>query len=148
LKGLVPFFNLGGIENMEPSQDMLDTVVKVCEGNPGALNIMMSMITAADPASAVILMPMFEKLKESGLGGSHLYCLQNDICEGRETSFFILLAGFYWDFVPLERMKKYAEQGELRQPADPPIDWTDLSNNVLGKVIAMTEEKFAMKEMN
>lgn len=62
-----------------------DILVKMCDGNPGALNALISILKSGekiDPDSAMGGLGAILYLDSWGIYGSDIYVLNNDICKG------------------------------------------------------------------
>ena len=70
-----------GKEQLTPDMSTMDMIMTMCEGNPGALNVIMQMMN--DPRSFMDIL-LCDSLD---IRGSKLYMLFNDCC-GRDTDKF------------------------------------------------------------
>jgi hypothetical protein len=70
-----------GKERINASMTALDMVVTMSEGNPGAINVVMTMLSNPDLAPFLLLCDTL------GIRGSRLYMLHNDCC-GRNNEKF------------------------------------------------------------
>lgn len=72
-------------ERISINDSMQDIVVKMCEGNPGAMGVLMDMLekgAAIDPDSALSGgLGSILQLDAQGIYGTDIYVLNNDICE-------------------------------------------------------------------
>jgi len=77
-------FEKGHKERIELTDTLPDILMKMSEGNPGAVNTMMAMITEGkriDPDSALGEFSGLLSLDSIGIYGSDIYILWNDICK-------------------------------------------------------------------
>lgn len=72
-------------ERIKLTDSTMDIMVKMADGNPGAVNVLMQMLTDGakiDPDSALGGLGAILSLDSHGIYGSDIYILNNDICEG------------------------------------------------------------------
>lgn len=69
-------------ERIKLTDSTLDVVVKMCEGNPGAMNVLMEMLISnnIDPDNGLGGLGAILMLDSLGIYGTDIYVLCNDIC--------------------------------------------------------------------
>jgi len=81
-------------ERIEGSDSMLDVIVKMVEGNPGATNVLAQVIEATpmiDPDNAFGGLGVMMSLDTYGIYGSDIYVLFNDKCDSDIRKFLMIL---------------------------------------------------------
>ena len=70
-------------ERIKLTDSTMDVVVKMSEGNPGAMNVIMQMLTAnnIDPDNAMGGLGALLLMDTYGIYGTDIYILNNDICD-------------------------------------------------------------------
>ena len=61
---------------VQPSDTVKDAIIKIAEGNPGALSILMKMFGLLNPTDAVI---MVAHLDDMDITGSLIWCAYKDV---------------------------------------------------------------------
>lgn len=80
-----------------------DMVVALCQGNPGALNILIGLIQD-NPINVLY----FKLLDAFGIYGTELYVLVSDKCDRKMTMFLKVLHAVSFDRIPVERLQAIA----------------------------------------
>ena len=90
---------------------IVDGLVKMAEGNPGAINAMMSVITHGDeidPQSALGSFGTILSLDTHEIYGTDIYVLFNDQCNSNVRCFLMLLRAVQLGFFSEDRLQSIA----------------------------------------
>lgn len=91
------------MSKIELSDNTMDVVVKMSEGNPGAMNAIMEMLkpenNEIDPDSVMGGMMKILALDTLGIYGSDIYILHNDICDRNMVKMFAVLRAHQLGFL-------------------------------------------------
>jgi len=77
------------------------SIAKMCDGNPGAMNVMMEMVQSndIDPSAFMGGLGKILSLDTLGIYGSDIYVLHNDICQGNMILTFAVLRSHQLGFL-------------------------------------------------
>jgi hypothetical protein len=81
-------------ERIGANDTLKDTLIKLAEGNPGAINVMMQIVNKAaiiDPDSALGPFGCLLNLDSFGIYGSRIWMLYKDVCDEDITKTIALL---------------------------------------------------------
>jgi len=113
---------------IELNDSVVDAVVKLVEGNPGAMQACMCLIDNAeriDPQSALDPYGPLLSLDTHGIYGSAIYVLWNDKCDRDPRKMIMLLRSVQLGFLPVEKLKEMAED-QLRQVNLTDDEWAEV----------------------
>lgn len=70
-------------QRIELTDNTMDVIIKMSEGNPGAMNVLMQMLISnnIDPDNAMGGLGAILLMDSFGIYGTDIYILNNDICE-------------------------------------------------------------------
>ncbi len=100
------------------SDTPMDVMVKMADGNPGALQAMMKIIEEAeqiDPQAALGGIHQIMMLDTYGIYGSSIYVLWSDKCKQNVRDLLVLLRATQLDFLPQTKLNAMAadQRGEV-----------------------------------
>ena len=114
----------------------IDIVMKMCEGNPGAINVIMEMLNTEnnkiDPDSLMGGLIKILSLDDMGIYGSDIYVLYNDLCDKQVVKVFALLRGHQLGFLDTSTLKNACSKQD--RSGKKMIDFKYVYNNVLNEL--------------
>jgi hypothetical protein len=90
---------------------MMDVMVKMSEGNPGALTCLMGMMQKSDWYGGMDSLAAILSFDTIGLYGSNLYMLWNDCCDRDLTKLELVLRNWQMGNLSAEEIHKNISQG-------------------------------------
>lgn len=67
---------------MDENDPIKERIIDLCEGNPGALTVLIQMVQAAQVMGQTYTLPfLFDYMKEQGLTGPEIWILFKDECD-------------------------------------------------------------------
>jgi hypothetical protein len=94
--------NLPSKNRLSLTDDPKSGIMKMCDGNPGGLNVLISLMTETgkiDPDSALGGWGCLFDLDEMGIYGSHIWILYKDVCGENLTNLVGLLRAYQLGFI-------------------------------------------------
>ena len=83
------------MERIKLNDNLIDVVMKMSDGNPGAINVLMQLmqpdIAIIDPENLLGSMGVILMLDSIGIYGTDIYVLMNDICENNMVKFVTVI---------------------------------------------------------
>jgi len=91
------------MNRVQLTDNTVTVITKMCEGNPGAMNVMIEMLDSKsnyiDPDAFMGGMGKILSLDSLGIYGSDIYILHNDICERNMIKTFAVLRAHQLGFL-------------------------------------------------
>lgn len=91
------------MSRIQLSDNVVTSITKMCEGNPGAMNAMMQMVqpesNEIDPDAFMGGMGKILSLDTLGIYGTDIYILHNDICDRNMVKMFAVLRAHQLGFL-------------------------------------------------
>lgn len=108
--------------NLEDS--MQDAVIKMSEGNPGALTVLVSILSSdsIDPDNGLGGLGVILNLDSLGIYGTDIYILHNDICEGDIVKTLAVLRAVQLGFFSGDLLKATSHAQDRSGKALVPVD--------------------------
>ena len=106
-----------GEERIKLTDTLLDVMVKMSDGNPGAINAIMELTKinkAVDPLSAFGPVSTLLGLDSAGIYGTFLYVLFNDICERNPVKMIAVMRAVQLGIIPVELVKKASNRQDRK----------------------------------
>jgi hypothetical protein len=100
------------------TDNTLGAVVKLADGNPGAITALFEIMKAApivDPQSVMRELGVLLSFDTHGIYGASIYILWNDVCKRDARSVLVLLRSVQLGIIPESELKSAAED-EFRSP--------------------------------
>lgn len=122
-----------GKERIQLSDSMMDIVMKMSEGNPGAVSVLAQLLKEngrIDPDSALAEIGTILHLDTAGIYGSKIWMVYKDICGEDITSMIGLLRG---------AQLGYISDRDINKALDQP--YASLGAGVLEDVLAKVRER-------
>lgn len=132
------------------NDSMIDVIVKLSDGNPGAATALMELIKytpVIDKDSALGSWgPLFD-LDNLDIYGPNIYVLWNDQCLRNAQRFILLLRSVQLGLFPRERLKTISED-QMRSSIIPGEEFEELEKQVLEQLPDfMSKEEFEKLEV-
>ncbi len=123
-------------ERIELTDNGQDMVIKMCDGNPGAITALMGLITAdhsIDPQSMLGILGPILSLDSYGIYGSSIYILWNDQCDRNTHKLIVLLRATQMGIFSDEVLKELAAD-QTRNNIITDIEWTTMVQELNDKL--------------
>ena len=120
------------MSRIELTDDTQDILVKMSEGNPGALSAMMEILKHGeeiDPQGFMGAMGSILILDTWGIYGTDIYVLWSDKCKRDVRQMLMLMRATQLGFFPNSRLKEMASD-QMRQVNLDETEWDELDNKV------------------
>ena len=120
------------MSRLEITDNMLNIFTKMSEGNPGALQALMSLNNEAeeiDPQNALGGLGFILSLDTYRIYGSNIYILWNDKCLNETRKFVLLLRATQLGIFPHLKLKKLSED-EMRKVNITDGEWLRIDKEV------------------
>jgi hypothetical protein len=107
---------------IELTDSFMSAVMKMSEGNPGAISCIMSIMESTpeiDPHNALGGLGNILSLDTLGIYGPAIYVLWNDQCNRDDRTFIMLLRAYQLGFLDEERIRAAANPNGHRKPISP-----------------------------
>ncbi len=114
----------------------MDVVVNMSEGNPGALNCIMQILTeheAIDPQALMGGLGAVMMFDTWGIYGSHVYVLFNDHCKSDVRRLLMLIRATQLGHFSADKLCQMAAD-EMREICLTSEEWTDLDEKVCAEL--------------
>lgn len=122
----------------------MDIVVKMSDGNPGAMDVIMRILSQdnkIDPQNALGGLGTILQLDTHGIYGTDIYILYNDKCNRNMRLFLMLLRSVQLGFFPESRLKEMASD-QMRKINISQDELDDLDSKVCERL-----DQFQRKEV-
>jgi len=128
---------------LELTDNAMSTILKMAEGNPGAVAAMTSILKETpeiDPQSLLGGMGLLLSFDDLGIYGTDIYVLWSDKCNKDTRKLNILMRAHQLGFVPTSKIVEMAKD-QMYKIDLTGEEWEDIEAKVLSKL-----EKFQRKE--
>lgn len=116
---------------LTPKDTLEDCVVKLTDGNPGAMEALLRYINQYPVRFHNILMLTMHYLDSLEIYGSDIYVLWNDKCKRDNHKFFLLLRSATLNYFPRERIKTLSKDHAYKINI-PEEDFWEMEMQILG----------------
>ncbi len=102
--------------------DLKSSIVKMCEGNPGALTVLCELVTRTpeiDPDAGLGGLHYLLHMDDQGLYGSHIWMLFKDVCGGKLEGVIALFRAHQLGIIPSLELQRIIDE-------DKPYDFAPL----------------------
>ncbi len=134
------------MSRIQITDSTLDVLTKMCDGNPGALNAMMEVMSHAkviDPQSALEGMGVILSFDTSEIYGTEIYILFNDQCNRDVRQLLVLMRAVQLGFIGEQRVKQIAKD-QMGQNLLTETEMSELDKKVCQKLEGfMTKDKWS-----
>lgn len=120
------------MSRLELTDNLMDTIIKMSEGNPGAATAMMSVIEkndSIDPQSMMGGLGSILLLDTWEIYGTDIYILFSDKCQRDTRKFLMLLRAVQLGFLGHSKLQAMGAD-EMREIDLTEEEWADLDNKV------------------
>lgn len=124
------------MSKIELEDTLPDIVVKMSEGNPGAISALLDISSKAvgiDPDSALGALGPAMTLYNYEIYGSDIYIIYNDKCDRNARKMLILLRATQLGIFPVSRLKQLSKD-QMREKNIDPDEWDDIESKVFERL--------------
>lgn len=124
------------MSRIELTDTTMDVLVKMAEGNPGAIGAMLDIMDkhdAIDPQAALGGLGALMAFDTHGIYGTEIYIIWNDKCDKDVRRVLLLLRAVQLGFM-LEATLKTMAADQMRQITLTDEEWTDIDHKVCGEL--------------
>jgi hypothetical protein len=128
-------------ERLALTDSMMDVYMKMSDGNPGGLNVLMGLMKESetiDPEGGSGLMKILQ-LDNLGIYGSAIYCICSDKCGRDLRKFILLLRAVQLGFFDRSRLIELAKD-QRRELTISKDEWCDMEVRVTEFLPAFAKE--------
>lgn len=112
-------------ERIQLKDTPLDMFVKMSDGNPGALNVLMDLFkieSSIDPDSALGGIGSILSLDSYGIYGSDIYILHNDICDRNISKMVAVLRAVQLGFFSAHKLREACSKQDRSGKETVPVE--------------------------
>ena len=111
-------------ERIQLTDSTLDVITKMSEGNPGALTVIMQLLSSEkiDPDSALGGLGNILSLDSYGIYGSDIYIFHNDICDRKINKMIAVLRAVQLGFFSSHKLRTACAKQDRSGKNDVPVD--------------------------
>ena len=123
------------MSRLELTDTVTDILVKMSDGNPGAINVMMQMLQEAeniDPQAILGGVGAVMSLDTHEIYGSNIWILYKDVCGGDLRKMIMLMRATQLGKFPQTRLQSLAS--DPRSEGLPDEEWKELDDYVCGRL--------------